>query len=119
MNTCLLASMVVFSQSSIEGTWQPKSKDAVFKIYEENGKFYGQLIGSNNKEEDEKIKEQDKIVLLRDLQEESSTIYCCGTFISPKNKKKASASIKLKDQNTIILKVKKGWFSKSITWNRI
>ena len=119
MITCLLATMVTFSQSSIEGTWQPEGKDAIFKIYEENGKFYGQLIGSNNKEEDEKIKEQKSIVLLRGLKQESSTTYCCGTFISPKNKKKASASLKLKYENTIILKVKKGWFSKSITWNRI
>lgn len=115
----LLFSSGVFSQDSILGNWQPKGKDAIFKIYEENGKFYGQLIGSNNKEEDEKIKEQESIVLLRDLKEESSKTYCCGSFISPKNKKKASASLKLKDENTIVLKVKKGWFSKSITWNRI
>ncbi|MHB0753855.1 DUF2147 domain-containing protein [Polaribacter sp. M15] len=119
MITCLLTSVVIFSQSSIEGIWQPEGKDAIFKIYEENGKFYGQLIGSNNKDEDKKIKEQESIVLLRDLQEESSKTYCCGTFISPKNKKKASASLKLKDEDTIILKVKKGWFSKSIIWTRI
>jgi hypothetical protein len=119
MITCLFTNVVVFSQSSIEGTWQPKDKDAIFKIYQENGKFYGQLIGSNKKEEDKKIKEQESIVLLRDLQEESNNTYCCGTFISPKNKKKASASLEIKDENTIILKVKKGWFSKSIIWNRI
>lgn len=119
MIICLLTSLVVFSQKSIEGTWQPKGKDAIFKIYEENRKFYGQLIGSNNKDEDKKIKEQESIILLRDLQEESNNTFCCGTFISPKDKKKASASLKIKDENTIILKVKKGWFSKSIIWNRI
>jgi uncharacterized protein (DUF2147 family) len=115
----ILVSKISFSQSPIEGQWQPEGKDAIFKIYEENGKFYGQLIGSNNKEEDKKIKEKESIVLLRELQEESDNTYCCGTFISPKNKKKASASVEIKDENTIILKVKKGWFSKSIIWNRI
>ena len=119
MITCLFTNVVVFSQSSIEGTWQPKGKDAIFKIYEENGKFYGQLIGSNNKDEDKKIKEQESIVLLRDLKEESNNTFCCGTIISPKNKKKASATLKIKDKNTILLKLKKGWFSKSIIWTRI
>lgn len=115
----LFTSAIAFSQNIIEGTWQPEDKDAIFKIYEDNGKLYGQLIGSNNKEEDEKIKEQESIVLLRDLQKESNNTYCCGTFTSPKNKKKASVSVKLANQNTIVLKVKKGWFSKSIIWNRI
>lgn len=114
-----LVSANTFSQDSILGNWQPKGKDAIFKIYKENGKFYGQLIGSKNKEEDKKIKEKDSIVLLRNLKEESNTTFCCGSFISPKNKKQASASIKIKDENTIVLKVKKGWFSRSIIWNRI
>lgn len=119
MINCLLISVVVFSQKNIEGTWQPKGKDAIFKIYEENGKFYGQLIGSKNKDEDKKIKEQESIVLLRDLQKESNNTFCCGTFISPKNKKRASATLKIKDKNTILFKLEKGWFSKSIIWTRI
>ena len=57
--------------------------------------------------------------VLRDLQEESTSRYCCGTFISPEKKKKLSASLRLKDEDTIVLRVKKGWFSKSIIWKRI
>jgi hypothetical protein len=108
-----------FSQNTIEGQWQPEGKDAIFKIYEENGKFYGQLIGSNDPEEDLKIKEKDRIILLQDLQKESQSKYCCGLFISPEKKKKVSASLTVKDNNTIVLKVKKGWFSKSIIWKRV
>lgn len=115
----LLTGTITFSQNSIEGRWQPEGKDAIFKIYEENGKFYGQLIGSDNPEEDLKIKEKDKIILLRDLHEESQSKYCCGIFISPENKKKLSASLTLKNDDTIILEVKKGWFSKSIIWKRV
>jgi uncharacterized protein (DUF2147 family) len=115
---CLI-SAITYSQNPIEGLWQPEGKDAIFKIYEENGKFYGQLIGSNNPEEDLKIKEKDKIILLRDLQEESKSEYCCGIFISPEKKKKVSASLTLKNDNTVLLKIKKGWFRKSIVWKRI
>ena len=76
----LLASTITFSQNTIEGTWQPEGKDAIFKIFEENGKYYGQLIGSNDSNQDEQIKEKDAIILLRDLQKESNTNFCCGTF---------------------------------------
>ena len=116
---CLITTSNLVAQNSIEGTWQPEGKDAIFKIYEEDGKFYGQLIGSDNPAEDSKIKDKDKIILLRDLQEESTSRYCCGTFISPEKKKKLSASLRLKDEDTIVLRVKKGWFSKSIIWKRI
>ncbi len=116
---CLTSTFAALSQNRIEGTWRPEGKDAIFKIFEENGKFYGQLIGSDNPEEDEQIKQKDQILLLRDLQEESDSNYCCGTFISPEKKKKLSASLRLKDEDTIVLKVKKGWFSKSIIWKRI
>jgi uncharacterized protein (DUF2147 family) len=113
-----LASTITFSQT-IEGTWQPEGKDAIFKIFEENGKYYGQLIGSNDSNQDEQIKEKDVIILLRDLQKESNTNFCCGTFFVPEKKRELSAAVTLTDENTIVIKVSKGWFSKSITWKRV
>ena len=107
------------AQISIEGHWQPEGKDAVFKIYEEDGKYYGQLIGSNNPEEDKKIKEKEPIILLRNLEKKTDTKYCCGTFISPENKKEVTASFALLDDNTLKFNAKKGPFSKSVTWKRI
>ena len=114
-----LTSTITYSQSSILGTWQPEGQEAIFKIFEKDGKYYGQLIGSDNPEEDKQIKKQSEIVLLSDIVKESDSIYCCGSFISPKNKKKANASIILRDKNTIELTVKKAWYSKSITWHKI
>lgn len=116
---CLLLSTLAPSQNSIEGTWQPEGKHAIFKIFEKDGKFYGQLIGSTNPEEDTKIKAQDEILLLRNLEKESDKEYCCGVFIAPENKTKLSASLTLVDKNKIKLTLKKGWFGKTIIWNRI
>ena len=119
MITYLFTSVVVFSQSSIEGTWQPEGKQAIFKIFEKDVKYYGQLIGSTNPEEDKKIKSKDEIILLRNLEKESVKEYCCGVFIAPENKTKLSASLTLVDKNKIKLRLKKGWFGKTIIWNRI
>lgn len=119
MITCLLATMVTFSQSSIEGTWQPEGKEAIFKIFEKNGKHYGQLIGSTNPEEDKRIKRQEEIILLRNLEKKSDKEYCCGVFFAPENKTKLSASLTLVDKNKIKLRLKKGWLGKTIIWNRI
>ncbi|SEJ66179.1 hypothetical protein SAMN05192553_107145 [Cyclobacterium xiamenense] len=54
---CLFISIIAFSQNSIEGTWQPEGKQAIFKIFEKDGKYYGQLIGSTNQDEDKKNQE--------------------------------------------------------------
>jgi uncharacterized protein (DUF2147 family) len=116
---CLFLSTLAFSQNSIEGTWQPEGKQAIFQIFEKDGKYYGQLIGSTNPEEDKKIKSQEKIILLRNLEKESDKEYCCGVFIAPENKTKLSASLTLVDKNKIKLTLKKGWFGKTIIWNRI
>jgi uncharacterized protein (DUF2147 family) len=119
MITYLFTSVVVFSQNNIEGTWQPEGKQAIFKIFEKDGKYYGQLIGSTNQDENKKIKSKEKIILLRNLEKESDKEYCCGVFIAPENKTKLSASLTLIDKNKIKLRLKKGWFGKTIIWNRI
>jgi uncharacterized protein (DUF2147 family) len=119
MITYLFTSVVVFSQNNIEGTWQPEGKQAIFKIFEKDGKYYGQLIGSTNQDENKKIKSKEKIILLRNLEKESDKEYCCGVFIAPENKTKLSASLTLVDKNKIKLRLKKGWFGKTIIWNRI
>lgn len=114
----ITSSLMSFSQSNIEGIWQPDDKNAIFRIYEENGKFYGQLIGSKDPEENKKIKEKERIVLLRNLKKKSETEYCCGIFIAPETKTKLSAAIILISNDRLKLKLNKGWFTKSIIWNR-
>ncbi len=116
---CVLTSSVSFSQAGILGTWQPEGKQAIFKIFEKDGKYYGQLIGSTNPEEDKRIKSNDEIILLRNLEKESVKEYCCGVFIAPENKTKLSASLTLVNKNKIKLTLSKGWFGKTIIWNRI
>lgn len=86
MITCLLATMVTFSQSSIEGTWQPEGKEAIFKIFEKNGKHYGQLIGSTNPEEDKRIKRQEEIILLRNLEKNQIKNIAVGCFLHQRTK---------------------------------
>ena len=116
---CLFISTITFSQNSIEGTWQPEGKQAIFKVFEKDGKYHGQLIGSTKPDEDTKIKAQKNIIPLRNLEKESNKVYCCGVFNAPENKTKLSASLTLVDKNKIKLRLKKGWFGKTIIWNRI
>jgi len=116
---CLFLNTLAFSQNNIDGTWQPEGKQAIFKIYEVDGKFYGQLIGSTNPKEDEQIKSQEEIILLKNLEKESDKDYCCGVFIAPEKKTTLSASLTLVDKNKVKLTLTKGWFGKTIVWNRI
>ena len=111
------------AQSNIIGTWQPEDKQQRFEIYEENGKYYGKIIGSDDAEEDKQIKskiEKDgQVIPLKDFIKKNEKEYCCGTFFSPKNQKENSATILIESDNKFKLTVKKGWLSKSVYWTRV
>jgi len=117
----LLSWLSIFSvqaQSGIEGKWK-NEKGVVISIYEEEGKYFGRLISSENAEQNKQIQDKEKIVLLNNFEKESDTKFCCGTIFQPKMKKNLNATLYLEDANTLKMKVKQGVFSGTKYWERI
>ena len=111
------------AQYSLVGTWQPEDKENLIEIYEENGKYYGKVTGSENPTEDEKIKSKIEsdvmVILLKDFEKKDKKKYCCGTLFSPKKQKEMSATISIESEDKIKITVKKGFMSKSLYWHKV
>lgn len=139
----ILASSACFGQvnaNSIVGTWLNHEKNAHIEIYEENGKYYGKISkvftdkldtskmdgkGQHLSEEEKKNKmaEQSQkminTIILKDLQF-SKNEWKNGTLLIPKKDESLKSSVKLvEDKNSLAIKVKKGWFSKTIYWTKV
>ena len=108
----------VNAQAEIEGKWRDNDKGVVILIYEEEGKYFGQLIEAEDPKVNEKIQSNDKIILLRGFEKESDTKFCCGKIYQPKKQKSFSANLELEDENTLKIKVKKGFIKRTQTWTR-
>lgn len=106
------------SIDGIEGKWRDNNGGAVILIYEENGLYFGQLISADNPEENQKIQEHGKVILMKNFKKTSPTEYCCGTIFQPKEKRTISATLILKDKNTLKINGKYGAFTASRTWKR-
>ena len=97
--------------NNIEGHWKLEDKGAVIKIYEKDGLYFGQLIETDNENENQKIKAHGKILILKNFKKTSQNNYCCGTVFAPKKKKTVPATMFIEDRNTIRIEVKNGLFS--------
>jgi len=107
-------------QTSIEGTWKDHENGGIIEIYQENGKYFGQLIGADNPEEHAKIQSrEEKIVILRDFEQKSDTKFCCGTIFQPRHQRVISGTLILKDKNTLEIKGRYGVFRGSSEWKRL
>ena len=117
---CLSFSLTaVRAQSAIEGDWKDPKNGAIISIYEENGKYYGQLKGSEDPKAQKRIESHGKIILLKDFKRENEKSYCCGTIYQPKKKKTISATLYLEDNNTLRIEGRYGPFKGSQVWTRI
>ena len=126
--------------NSIVGTWLNNEKKAHIEIYEENGKYYGKvskilidkmdtsnvderLKDLSDAEKKQKIQENANkmlnTIILSDL-EFSNNEWKNGSLLVPKDNKTLKASVTLeKDNSVLAVKVKKGWFSKTIYWTKV
>ncbi len=112
----------LFAQSpqDIEGKWMDEDKGGIIQIYEENGKYFGKLIGSTNAKDDKKIKEKDKeVLILRNFKKQGENSFCCGTVFQPKRKVEADATLELEDINTLKIQASYMGFTKTKTWLRL
>lgn len=119
--TFILATSIISAkaQTGIEGKWEEPKNGGVILIYKEDGKYFGQLIASDDPKETEKIKAKGKILILRDFEKKSETKFCCGKIYQPKKEKLISAELMLEDKNTLKVTGKSGIMSGSQTWKRL
>ncbi|WP_163381776.1 DUF2147 domain-containing protein [Cyclobacterium sp. SYSU L10401] len=107
------------AQAQIEGQWKDTEKSITILIYEQEGKYFGQLLSSEDAEQNKKIQENGKIVLLRDFKKKSDTKFCCGTIFQPKAKRTLDATLFLEDDKTLKIKASYGFFSGTKYWKRL
>jgi uncharacterized protein (DUF2147 family) len=119
--TVLVGFMMIsaIAPKGIEGKWKDTNDGGVILIYKENGFYYGQLISADNPEDNKKIKQQGKVVLMEDFEKKSATEFCCGTIYQPKHKRILNASLVLKEYNTLKINAIYGILTGSRIWKRV
>lgn len=105
-------------QGSIKGKWKDDEGGGVILIYQEDGMYYGQLAAADEPEENAKIQGK-TIVLMKDFQKTSDTQFCCGTIYQPREKRLITATLILKDGNTLEINGRYGLFTGSRIWTRL
>lgn len=105
--------------SSIEGIWRNDELGVVVKILKKDNLYFGQVLSSDNPEDDNKIKANGMVVLLKNFKKQNETTYCCGKLYAPKKGIMIDATMTLKDANTIRLVGVYGIITKSSTFKKI
>jgi len=95
-------------KNRIEGKWIFQKNGAVVEMDEKDVLFFGELIKTSNEEDNKKILEKGKIILLNNFEKESETVYCCGTLFAPKKDMILDATMILEDPNTLRVNAKYG-----------
>lgn len=98
------------SPRNIEGYWILEEKGAVIKIYKKDGLYFGQLIETDNEEDNRKIKAHGEILILKNFKKKNQSTYCCGTVFAPKKQKTVAATMLIEDPNTLRIEIKNGLF---------
>lgn len=107
------------SDGSIEGKWKDEKTGGIISIYEEEGLYFGRLLGSDKAEDDKKIKEKGPIYILKNFKKESETKYCCGSIFQPLEKRTVSGTLILEEENMLKINGKYAGFTGSRIWKRI
>ncbi|MEL6863262.1 MAG: DUF2147 domain-containing protein [Bacteroidota bacterium] len=113
-------SLSAYAQEGIEGSWKNNKNGAVILIYQEDGKYFGRLIGTENSEQSEKIQAQEEeIIILRNFEQKSATEFCCGEVFQPQKRRTMSANLTLEDKQTLRMDAKLGFVKGTQHWTRM
>ncbi len=103
-----------YAQSGVEGIWYNTKKDGKIKVYQQDGKYYGEIVWllEPNDENDGKpkrdinnpddSKHQNPIiglVVLKDLEFDEDNVWDNGKIYDPENGKTYSCKMTLKDKD--------------------
>lgn len=114
-----MLSFTSVTTSSIEGKWRNDEMGVVVKIFKKDNLYFGQVLSSDNPEDDKKIKAKGNVVLLKNFKKQNETTYCCGTLYAPKRGITIDATMTVKDANTIRLVGTYGVLTDSSTFKRL
>ena len=110
----LFVSILSFAQTSVEGVWFNTKKDGKIKVFEQDGKFYGEIVWllEPNDENDgmpkrdinnpDNSKHQDPIiglVVLKGLSFDEGNVWDDGKIYDPENGKTYSCKMTLQDKD--------------------
>ena len=116
----VLAFVLMSAKSSrgVKGNWKDPITGVVIQIYEDDGFYFWRLIEANSQEESRRIQENEKIILMKNFKKKSETEYCVGTVFQPKMNRTISATLVLKDENTLGINGEYGIISGTRIWKR-
>lgn len=116
---CALVPGPSLSGASIIGKWQDAEGGGIIRIYETNGKYYGEVCSALDPQEQDLI-EGKKIMVLTDFEARASGEYCCGMVFAPRYRQSAPGSLTLLDESTLEVTVEINWLmTRSRIWKRI
>lgn len=114
----ILFSFSAMSQSTIEGKWKDVETGGTIFIFQQEGKYFGQLIGTDTPENDKKIQGK-TVFILKDFEMKNEKEFCCGTVFQPKSKRTVSGKIKLINPTTLNVTGRKGFISRTKKFVRL
>lgn len=113
-----LGAATVYGQISIEGTWKDEEDGGVVQIYQENGYYYGRVIGADDPAHQAKI-EGREVLVLKDFQKDGEATYCCGTLYQPKHQRTLTATLTLEAADRLKIEGRYGVFTGTRVWRRM
>lgn len=132
----LMVTVVSFSQNEVEGIWLSTNKDGKVKIYEKDGKFYGEIIwllepldeNSGKPKTDiynpDESKHQNPVIglnILKGLVFDEDNVWDDGQIYDPENGKTYSCKMTLKDEDHLDVRGFVGFslLGRTENWTRI
>ena len=106
-----------YSQS-IEGKWTDPTTNAIVLIYKAKGKYFGKVVSSGNKEENEKLKNK-TLNILTGFEQKTDNEFCCGNIYLPGRKLTVNGELKLTSKNQLHVKGSWGLLSYQMNWVRV
>lgn len=116
---CAFAMTPATPVPSIEGKWQDSEGGGIIRIYEAEGKYYGELDSTLDPNEQQLI-EGRNIIILKDFERKVEGEFCCGTIFAPRYRQSASGTLKLLDETTLEVTAEINWLmTRSRVWKRV
>jgi len=115
--TGLMLSTAAMAQSNdaIVGEWKNEDKGVTIKIYAQDGKYHGQVIGHDNAFKNRMLKSR-TIMMLKDFEAAENNAYCCGVIMQPKEEKEFTGTLTLLNANTLEMQVTHNGQTGTQTW---
>ncbi|MEM7656434.1 MAG: DUF2147 domain-containing protein [Bacteroidota bacterium] len=115
---CIMSLSFRPATMSPAGTWHDEEGGGVIRVYEQGGKFHGQLVSADDPEDQKKIAGK-HIMILENFEQKPTGQLCCGTIFLARFNMHIGGTLAMQDDSTLILKGKFGPISKSRTWKRM